>query len=83
MADKSGCAGENSASYHESLRRTMTHIAKTPEPPYYAVIFTKLQSDDVADYTETAARMEKLAAAQPGYLGFESAREGLVVHAVI
>ena len=52
-------------------------IADTPEPPYYAVIFSSLQSDDTADYAETAVWMQELAARQPGYLGFESARDGL------
>ena len=55
----------------------MTDIAVTPEPPYYAVIFTSLQSDNLEGYAETAARMLELAAEQPGYLGVESAREGL------
>ena len=55
----------------------MSDIAETPEPPYYAVIFTSLQTDDLVDYGETATRMEELAAAQPGYLGFESARQEL------
>ena len=55
----------------------MSDIADTPEPPYYAVIFTSLQSDDLDGYAATAARMLELAAGQPGYLGVESAREGL------
>ena len=55
----------------------MSDIANTPEPPYYAVIFTNLQSDDVAGYGEMAERMQALAREQPGYLGFESARDGL------
>jgi len=55
----------------------MTAIADTPRPPYVAVIFTNVQTEDVEGYAETAARMESLAAAQPGYLGFESARSGL------
>jgi heme-degrading monooxygenase HmoA len=42
-----------------------------------AVIFTNVQTDDVEGYAETADRMEALAAQQPGYLGFESARSGL------
>ncbi len=50
-------------------------IAGTPEPPYVAVIFTSLRSDeDDAGYDAMAAEMERLAAAQPGYLGLESAR---------
>jgi heme-degrading monooxygenase HmoA len=55
----------------------MSDIANTPEPPYYAVIFTSLQSDDLEGYAATAERMLELAAEQPGYLGVESAREGL------
>ena len=55
----------------------MSLIADTPSPPYYAVIFSNEQTDDLEGYDETAARMEELAARQPGYLGFESARSGL------
>jgi heme-degrading monooxygenase HmoA len=55
----------------------MSDIATTPEPPYYAVIFSSLQSDDLDGYAATADRMLELAAEQPGYLGVESAREGL------
>lgn len=51
-------------------------LAKTPPPPYFAVIFTSLKSDDEGGYAQTAAEMLRLAAAQPGYLGVESAREG-------
>ena len=50
-------------------------IAKTPKPPYYAVIFTSIQSDDTSGYSEMATKMATLAAQQPGYLGIESARE--------
>ena len=49
-------------------------IAKTPEPPYYAVIFTSVRTDGDHGYSEMAIRMEELAAQQPGYLGIESAR---------
>ena len=55
----------------------MSLIAKTPQAPYYAVIFSSLQGDDLEGYAETAARMLELAAAQPGFLGVESAREDL------
>ncbi len=55
----------------------MSRIADTPDPPYYAVIFSSLQTSDLRDYAETAARMEELAERQPGYLGHESAREEL------
>ena len=49
-------------------------IARTPEPPYYAVIFTTLKADDMTGYDEMNARMLALAQQQPGYLGIESGR---------
>jgi heme-degrading monooxygenase HmoA len=53
-------------------------FAETPPPPYTAVIFTSVRTDDDAEgYAATAARMEELAAEQPGFLGLESAREGI------
>ena len=55
----------------------MSLIANTPEPPYYAVIFSSLRSDAGDGYAETAARMMELAARQPGFLGVESVREEL------
>lgn len=56
----------------------MSWIANTPEPPYYAVIFTSTRADDDgAEYGSTAARMVELAAEQPGFLGIESVRAGL------
>jgi heme-degrading monooxygenase HmoA len=51
-------------------------LARTPEPPYWAVVFTSLRTPaDDAGYAQTAAEMEALAAQQPGYLGIESARD--------
>jgi heme-degrading monooxygenase HmoA len=52
-------------------------IAKTPKPPYYAVIFTSERTAIDEGYEDTAMRMVELAQQQPGYLGFESARDGL------
>ncbi|MFG6179552.1 antibiotic biosynthesis monooxygenase family protein [Halomonas sp. THAF12] len=52
-------------------------IAETPAPPYYAVIFSSLRSEVDAGYAAMAERMMALAAEQPGFLGVESAREGL------
>jgi heme-degrading monooxygenase HmoA len=53
----------------------MAEPAHTPEPPYYAVIFTSLRTaDDPAGYAVTAERMVQLAREQPGFLGVESAR---------
>jgi len=50
-------------------------IATTPPPPYWAVIFTSVQTDELEGYAETAQRMMELAARSPGFLGVESARE--------
>ncbi len=47
------------------------------KPPYYAVIFTNLRTNQDPAYTATAQQMEELAKVQPGYLGFESARDEL------
>lgn len=55
----------------------MLETANTPEPPYYAVIFTSYRTEGDNGYAEMAARMVALAAEQPGFLGIESAREGL------
>jgi len=52
-------------------------IAVTPEPPYYAVIFTSTRTEGDQSYGSMADEMVRLAAAQPGYLGVESAREGV------
>lgn len=52
----------------------MTSPAHTPKPPYYAVIFTSVRTDGDNGYAQTAEEMLALAAAQPGFLGFESAR---------
>jgi heme-degrading monooxygenase HmoA len=51
-------------------------FAVTPEPPYYAVIFTSLrrEGDDEA-YARTADEMVRLAREQPGFLGIESVRD--------
>lgn len=49
-------------------------LAHTPEPPYYAVIFTSQRTAGDEGYAETADRMVELAAQQPGFLGVESVR---------
>lgn len=49
--------------------------ASTPQPPYYAVIFTSTTTDDTAGYAVAAERMIELAAAVPGFLGVDSARD--------
>lgn len=50
-------------------------FAKTPEPPYYAVIFTALRTDGDRGYSAAADRMTELAKTMPGYLGIESTRD--------
>ena len=48
--------------------------AATPESPYYAVIFTSIRTDGNNGYEKMAEAMFELATRQPGFLGFESAR---------
>lgn len=52
-------------------------IANTPAPPYYAVIFTSERTEGDEGYAAMAERMLELARQQEGFLGVESAREGL------
>ncbi|MHA7128475.1 antibiotic biosynthesis monooxygenase family protein [Algoriphagus namhaensis] len=52
-------------------------IAKTPKPPYYAVIFSNLRTPLDEGYALIASQMSELAREQPGYLGQESARQEL------
>jgi heme-degrading monooxygenase HmoA len=49
-------------------------FARTPEPPYYAVIFTAQRTDGDHGYAAMAEGMAELAIRQPGCLGAESAR---------
>lgn len=53
----------------------MTGIAKTPEPPYYAVIFASQRTEGDSGYGIMADKMVALAAQQKGFLGVESARD--------
>jgi heme-degrading monooxygenase HmoA len=51
-------------------------LARTPIPPYYAVIFTSIRtSDEPEEYAEMAQRMIDLASRRPGFLGVESVRD--------
>lgn len=54
---------------------TTLSFARTPEPPYYAVVFTSIRTDVDDGYAQTAGDMIALAGKQPGYLGEESVRE--------
>ena len=50
-------------------------LARTPVPPYYAVVFSSVRSDaDDDGYATMSNAMARLAAMQPGYLGIEAAR---------
>lgn len=52
-------------------------IAKTPKPPYYAVIFTSLKTDEEKGYAAMAEKMVRMGEEQDGFLGIESVREEL------
>ncbi|RBP45102.1 heme-degrading monooxygenase HmoA [Roseimicrobium gellanilyticum] len=52
----------------------MSAVAKTPEPPYYAVIFTSDRTEGDRGYARMAERMVELAREQHGFLGVESVR---------
>lgn len=49
-------------------------FARTPEPPYYAVIFSSVRTPGDQGYGQMAERMLELAAQQPGFLGVDSVR---------
>jgi heme-degrading monooxygenase HmoA len=51
-------------------------LARTPEPPYWAVLFTSRRTrEDDEGYARMAEAMETLAVKQPGFLGLESTRD--------
>ncbi|MFB0498058.1 heme-degrading monooxygenase HmoA [Mucilaginibacter sp. OAE612] len=52
-------------------------IAQTPQPPYYAVIFTSLRTGVEQGYSDMAVEMVELARQQEGFLGVESARNNV------
>jgi len=45
--------------------------------PYYAVIFSNTRTEIEEGYSEMAQQMEDLARQQPGFIDFESTRDGL------
>ena len=55
----------------------MAGISNTPEPPYYAVIFSSIRTEGDNGYSEMAARMVELVSEQPGFWGAETAREDI------
>ena len=52
----------------------MSTPAQTPQPPYYAVIFTSTRTDVAEGYDAMSDKMVEMASQQPGFLGVESAR---------
>lgn len=57
------------------MTMAMTDFAPFGDPPYYAVIFSSQNREDLTGYTDMAARLEELAKEQPGYIGIESLRD--------
>ncbi len=55
----------------------MSLIANTPNPPYYAVIFTSHRTDGDKGYGQMSEKMIELASKQQGFLGVESARDSV------
>ena len=53
----------------------MSNLSKTPQPPYYAVIFTSERTDGDNGYEAMSTKMVELASQQSGFLGIESARD--------
>lgn len=53
----------------------MNGFAATPEPPYYAVVFSSRRTEGDHGYAAMAEKMVRMALAQPGCLGAESARD--------
>lgn len=51
-----------------------SELARTPVPPYYAVIFTSRRTDGDHGYAAMAERMVALGSSYDGFLGIESAR---------
>ena len=54
-------------------------FANTPKPPYYAVIFTAVRTDIDDDYAATSKLMRALASKVDGYLGIETAGDGVEI----
>ncbi len=49
--------------------------ATTPQPPYYAIIFTSTRTEGDNGYAAMAKHIAELASKQPGFLGMDSARQ--------
>jgi heme-degrading monooxygenase HmoA len=54
----------------------MSQPITSPEPPYYAAIFTSQRTEGDRGYSHMADRMVELAKTMPGFLGVDSIRDG-------
>lgn len=50
----------------------MGYVSKTPQVPYYAVIFTSERTERDNGYEKMGDKMLELVSKQPGFLGVES-----------
>jgi heme-degrading monooxygenase HmoA len=55
----------------------MQQATITPQPPYYAVIFTSLRTETDEGYAEMNLKLEEIAHSYSGFIGQDSARSGL------
>ena len=60
-----------------AVLKTRDMIAKTPSPPYYAVVFSSIRTEGDKGYSKMSDRMIDLAKKQDGFLGAENARHEL------
>lgn len=54
-------------------------FSQTPKPPYYAVIFTSIKSENIEGYREMSQKMDELAEQQEGFLGQDTANSEIGV----
>ncbi len=54
----------------------MSEIKKLPEKGFFAVIFSSEKGENLKGYSEMDDLTMKLAAGQPGFLGYESVNNG-------
>jgi heme-degrading monooxygenase HmoA len=53
---------------------TTQRPARTPQPPYYAVVFTSVRAEGDRGYAAMSERLSELVTDQPGFLGVDSVR---------
>ena len=67
-------ANANSVGATDAKAGALPGFARTPEPPYYAVIFTSTRTEGDQGYAAMSQRMVELGSRYDGFLGIESAR---------